>query len=508
MKQLFILLLLLTFTLIACDDGFEDDFSDSSDGDVIIDDDDDNFANETSSAEPVEVDYYETACPIDPDTERDVDCGILVVPENRAVNNGRIIDIAVAILHAESDEPFADPIVFLTGGPGDGALMDLALGAESWEELELSKERDIIFVDQRGTGFSQPFLDCPELEAEDAGPDAERDCQERLVEDGVDLTAYNTAENAADIADLMSFLEIDSYNLFGVSYGTRLGLTIMRDHPAGIRSVVLDSPFPPNAKTPKEEAVAVWNSIQALFADCAADPDCDDAFPNLEDDLIDAVIALNEEPLDNLIGDDIVAVIEKMLFSGEEYGFMVPILIDEVVNEEYGRFEELSEELLGFGATLRQEGDEPNSSEGMYNSVICRDEYGFASEEEAEDAIEAAIPEPLQAAMSLSTFQLYETCSFWGAGVADPVENEAVVSDIPTLVLTGEYDPATPPVWGELTVETLSNGIHIDLPSSGHSVVTTVACAQTLTEAFVDDPDAELDDGCVSEIPLPDFELP
>lgn len=442
--------------------------------------------------------YTPTDCPFAVDTGRQVACGTLTVPENRTLADSPPIELAIGILYAESDEPLPDPVVFLTGGPGDSALADLANSADSWTDYPFTETRDVIFIDQRGTGYSQPLLDCPEL-IEDY-EDGERQCLERLLEEGIDLTAYNTAENAADVADLMQALGIGEYNLLGVSYGTRLALVVMRDHPTGIRAVVLDSPFPPNVRTPQEDAVVVWGRMQAVFADCAADPDCAESYPDLEEKLIEAVIALNEEPLGDLIGDDILAVIEKMMFSSEEYGHLIPLLIEQVYNGEYEMLEELTQDLLGYGASRRQTDEEDDGSEGMYNSVMCRDEYAFATEAEAEAEIEAAIPEPLQTGLALRIYQFYETCGYWGAGAAATVENAAVVSDIPTLVLVGEYDPATPPAWGELAVETLANGYLFELPGGGHSLLSTNQCAMDLMEAFWEEPGVEPNGRCVEEL--------
>ncbi|MEZ4511469.1 MAG: alpha/beta fold hydrolase [Chloroflexota bacterium] len=496
MKKQWVLLAWLLLFVAACND---EALVDEPTGSAVVEfGGEEDGGGETAVSPPPSSTYTPTDCPFAADTDREVDCGILVVPENRTLADSPTIELAIGILRAASSDPLRDPVVFLTGGPGDSALADLATAADSWTEYPFTELRDVIFIDQRGTGYSQPFLDCPEFDED--SENGEQQCHERLLDEGIDLTAYNTAENAADVADLMQALGIDEYNLLGVSYGTRLALVVMRDHPAGVRAVVLDSPFPPNARTPQEEAVAIWDGIQAVLADCAADPDCADRYPDLEDKLIEAVIQLNEEPLGNLIGDDILAVIEKMMFSSEEYGSLIPLLIEQVYNGEYDLFEYLTQELLGYGRARRQADEEGNSSEGMYNSVICRDEYAFASEAEAEAEIAANIPEPLQTGLALTTFQLYETCSYWGAGVAAAVENEAVVSDIPTLVLVGEYDPATPPAWARLTVETLANGYLFELPGGGHSLLSTNQCAIDLMEAFWEEPWVEPNGRCVDEL--------
>ena len=185
-----------------------------------------------------------------------VRCGYLTVLENRAKPDGRRIRIFVMRAPAVSATPKHDPVVYLSGGPGGAGSFEVA----SLVKKGLNAEREIIFVDQRGTHRADPLLRCPGWEqflfdsvsvpfaaesstAADAA--ALRECRDRLAANGVDLASYNSTENAADIADLRVALGIDSWSVYGVSYGSRLALIVLRDHPQGIRSVVLDSVSPP-----------------------------------------------------------------------------------------------------------------------------------------------------------------------------------------------------------------------------------------------------------------------
>ena len=212
----------------------------------------------------------------------DISCGYLTVPENRTLSNSPTIELAYAIVDAAEDEG-RPPIVYLAGGPGGSAIDDFVADPEGWQ-YPFTNARDLVLIDQRGTGYSIPTLDCPELAEEVAFEDEnpEVTCHNRLLEEGIDLTAYNTAENAADVAALREELGIESWDLLGISYGTRLALEIMRDYPQGVRSVVLDSVFPPNADTPGEEALAPLWSLQWLFQECANDGYCSENYPDLE----------------------------------------------------------------------------------------------------------------------------------------------------------------------------------------------------------------------------------
>ena len=175
---------------------------------------------------------------------RDVECGYLIVPEDRARSGSPLIRLAVAILRSTSGNSLPDPILDLAGGPGVGAVAY----AEQWLDSPLRRRRDVILFDQRGAGLSDPLLDCPELdelaldlleqaltpeqEAEQRLEQA-RVCRDRLRTNGVNLAAYTSQASAADIADLRKTLGYAEWNLYGISYGSRLALTVLRDYPTG-----------------------------------------------------------------------------------------------------------------------------------------------------------------------------------------------------------------------------------------------------------------------------------
>ncbi|MCA9925859.1 MAG: alpha/beta fold hydrolase, partial [Anaerolineales bacterium] len=212
----------------------------------------------TNTPEPAYEPVFETAaCQFDEPEGHDVTCGYLIVPEDRSQPN-KTIRLHVAIFASESDNPAPDPVVYLEGGPGGDALEAMPFTFDD-NFAPLLADRDVIIFDQRGTGYSEPSLACPEsieadldiidevvpLEEEiDISLDAAAACYNRLVDEGVNLAAYNSLENAADVNDLRIALGYDEWNLYGISYGTKLAMTTMRDHPEGIRSVILDSPYP------------------------------------------------------------------------------------------------------------------------------------------------------------------------------------------------------------------------------------------------------------------------
>ena len=446
-------------------------------------------------------------CPFNFDNQYNITCGYLTVPENRETGSDATIDLAIAILHAGQGNPEPDSVIYLDGGPGGSALSSLEAEPESWAAYGFARTRDIVFIDQRGTGYSQPSLNCPEMDEDFEGLDNELDCLRRLKAEGIDVTAYNTAENAADVDALADALGLESYNLVGISYGTRLALAVMRDHPDKVRSVILDSPFPPNADPATDEASLTYDRILALIALCEQDLECAGAYPNLEEVLIETVERMNSDPPgDELDGDTLLQTIYQALFSADEYASAIPLMIYLSYEEDYSFLEEIADELLGGGFTRLYQAENDGDSEGMYTSVMCHDEFSFATADQAEDRTADQVPVELRYSLAAASLEFFELCDAWGAGEAADWANAAVVSDIPTLIVVGELDPATPPVWGELTVQTLENGVLYTVRSSGHSLLSTNDCVIGLSSDFIANPDAPLNDGCIDQQPNISFE--
>jgi pimeloyl-ACP methyl ester carboxylesterase len=494
----------------------------------------DGTTNDTGSADdggetieqPEASDAFEiTDCPYESPDNLDIECGFVTVPENRTKEGSPDINLMVAVVRAEN--PTADSVVYLAGGPGSSGLDEFFQDVEGWEAYGFFGERDVIFVDQRGTGFSEPTLNCPELEnvdyesGEDPEGDATRACHDRLVEEGIDLTAYNTTENAADIDAIREALGYDQWNLLGISYGTRLALTIMRNHPEGVRAAIIDGVYPLDVDAAAEEAPNLWTSLQAMMAGCAADPACNEAYPDLENVLIETVGNLNENPADysaidfetgdesdaTLTGDDLLNGLSQAMYDSSS----IPLLPRVIYDVSDGDFESyaLLAGSLGFArpqSRPRQDDEDVSDSEGMNTSVECHDEYAFATIEDAEAAVES-VPEELQSGLFGAASWL-DTCEWWGAGEADPSLNEPVTSDIPTLVLSGEFDPVTPPAWGEMAASHLTTHYAYTVHGGGHAVSAFDECVVHVVNQFLDDPTVEPDATCVQDIAAPAWIMP
>ena len=465
-----------------------------------------------TGALPAYVPLFEPAeCQFSEPRGYEVECGYLTVPEDRSHPAGPQIRLHVAIFPSTAENPAPDPVFHLVGGPG-GSLLDMAGSYLMRGGAEFLKKRDYILFNQRGTHYAEPFLDCPgrtEFEWELAGQALtleERnrrqvgfllDCQDDLMERGINLAAYNTAENAADVEDLRLALGYEQVNLYGISYGSRLALTVMRDYPEGIRSAIIDGVLPLQANLDGEIAPQVHASLNAVFEDCAADPDCSQAHPDLEATFYRVVDELNAEPVSLRTGGKTVVVdgydfldtYFQLLYSSDAIPW-IPLLIDRAGQGEFLETQIYAPPDRGAWGT------------GMHYSVWCREEQSFETQEEA-FALAADLPPVFGEYFADSPD--WEVCAGWQAGIADPVENEAVVSDIPTLVLSGHYDPVTPPSSGRQAAETLSNSFFYEFRYLAHGAMRSNRCALRIGLAFLDDPWTEPDASCMEGLGSPEF---
>ena len=427
------------------------------------------------------------------------------MPENRADPDSITIDLAVAIIHAGGTRPRKDPILYLEGGPGGSALSD----PDYWLESILHTSRDIILLDQRGTGFSVPSLDCPEtdayLEEDDSGYDsmleAARACRDRLTLDGVDLSQYNSANSAADVAELRLALGIDQWNLYGVSYGTRLALTVMRDHPQGVRAVMLDSVYPPNVPAYTEDPLNSITAIERLIAGCAEDDECKAAFPNLKRRFYRTVAELNQEPVQidgyTTTGDDLVNFLFDSLYdtalipylplvihAASEGNYDPWTILDQYANGE----EEYSRARVGGPRQDEEPAANDGDSQGMFYSVECHEAAIFGDYDAAAKLV-ADYPDAVTEGLLAALEETLAVCDLWGAGDGGKIESQPVFSEIPTLVVAGEYDPVTPTRWSQLAAETLPNSFYVEMPRGGHGVTFDDECGARIVRAFFNRPD-------------------
>lgn len=457
------------------------------------------------------------------------ECGFLTVLEDRNGSDGATIRLAVLIARGEGDNPAPDPVVYLAGGPGENAI-EASRFLYGRHFVNFTADRDLIIFDQRGTGLSEPALDCQELldlrdeintMGQHVSPEiglsrskvAFTDCHDRLAGEGVNFAAFSSEASASDIQELMVALGYEEWNLYGLSYGTRLALTSMRDYPENIRSVVLDSTYPLQVNLYTDTPANVDRAFDVLFQGCASDPECNSIYPDLENVYKEAVVRLNDNPIEISItnplsgqtlepliaGMDLTAFMFQSLYATQ----IIPSLPKIIYDAQDGNLDTLA---LIMGSFLV---NEHLVSPGMQLSVQCREEIAFTTKEDIVAAADSSprLGELFKHAATLGP-EVVSVCQEWGAGIADEIENEPVVSDIPTLVLAGEYDPITPPVWGKMVAEDLSNSYLYEFPGIGHGASVLNECPLSITLDFLNNPTTQPDANCIVELGGPTFEVP
>jgi pimeloyl-ACP methyl ester carboxylesterase len=451
-------------------------------------------------------------------------CGYLTVPENRTKPNGRTIQLAVAVRKATAPNPKPDPIVFLTGGPGGSGLAEGPGVAKDWHP-----DRDVIFLDQRGALKSNPFLSCPEIDtfmestvglswsapetAEQEGA-AVQACRDRLVAAGVDLAAYNTTESAADVADLRTAMGYHDWNLYGISYGTDLALQTLRDHPAGIRSVVVDAVLPPNVNPMETGWRAAAESITAIYAACDADNACQAAFPDGRAEYSGVLNDLAAHPrtvhvIDPKTGKDTPVVIDayKLAYT-IQFGTLIgspPKVPSMIHNLAVGDGTEAALEVLAgvFPPDF--------NSYGLQYGVMCREMIGRTEPDRVAAAGARDFPDaPASITAVPSMFPwAFTDCAKWDVPAAPPRVPRAVRSDVPVLLTSGAFDGTAPPSYAAEAAKTLPNSQQLVFPGVGHGASRWApTCFATIMAGFLDHPRATINDSCIKTLTVPPFDTP
>jgi pimeloyl-ACP methyl ester carboxylesterase len=427
--------------------------------------------------------------------------GYLIVLENRNdAQNTRTIKLPVVILKCRGNDCRPDPILYTTGGPGYISAISRTKGASKLPYLE---SRDFIIIEQRGTRYAEPALLGAEIDSvyekaignrinnqpsKEELLSAVRRLRARLVADGVDLTAYTTAAIADDISDLRSALGIDQWNLYGISYGCRIMLEVMRRHPDGVRSVILDSPLPPDANYDETMVRNYWNTLHRLFEKCRSDSAVSARFPDLEARFLTLLEEADKNPLEirtkhpatgqpikvKLNAQGIFQCVFDMICIGPKIKTF-PSEIHQLCNRNrlfLYRF---------VGSTM----EPPPYAWGMRYSVWCNEEFPFEDPTKISDR--SFLPPNLQH-LTIETMPP-EICGIWPRGTPHPIDNEPVQSDIPVLIASGQFDPDTPPQFGRQVTKSLPHSFHIIFPGESHLPLFTYGSGKTIVQDFLDAPE-------------------
>jgi pimeloyl-ACP methyl ester carboxylesterase len=450
-------------------------------------------------------------------------CGTLTVPENRAKPNSRTIKLGVAIVPAAADTPKPDPIVWLAGGPGDDSVGEAKMAIDGG----LNRDRDVIFMSQRGTYSADPALLCPNIDQFNAravgfvygAPSTERlhveatkACRDQLAGRGVDLSAYNDTESAADYADLRTALGIEQWNMFGISYGTHLALVYTRLHPEGLRSVGIDGILPPSSAG----SALTWSSARqgfdGLFKACAEQPACNRRYPNLSATFDRLVRDLEAHPVTTTVTlpgnpKPVKVVLDggalvNWMTSATHVAPQVPRALDELA---HGKPQRIAQQWAGGKLSPQAMG---RVSHGLAYGIFCSEWAPYESQEEALQGGQEAFPSFPRSVLAQApqlTF-LRPDCDVWKVPAAPRTIRDVTRGDIPTLALSGGFDSQTGADNGPYVARTLSRAKVVTVPYEPHVVFASSECAQEITVSFFDTPAAPKT-GCLNSLEPPEFEI-
>jgi pimeloyl-ACP methyl ester carboxylesterase len=453
-----------------------------------------------------------------PDRSASVDarCGTLTVYEDREAASGRRIELNVAVVPAVDRDPAPDPLFLLAGGPGQAATEVYPSVAPYLDRIH--QERDIVLVDQRGTGGSNR-LDCPDLERDGGSDVTESDvtqydeadlarwaasCVDHLAPTA-DLRLYTTAIAMDDLDDVRAALGYGQVNLYGGSYGTRAALEYLRRHPERVRTVILDSVVPPDLALGTTVARDAQRALDLFFARCAEDEVCRATYPDLRAEFDTLMDRLDEGPMAvelahpfsgrsvevTLTRDKVAGALRFMSYAPES-AVLLPLLIHHTVDT--GDYRRLAAQFVNVSdATANM------LSLGMHCSVVCAEDVPFFEDDDvAQRNADTYLAD-------LLTDGLEKICDAWPRGEIPDGFKAPVVSDVPVLILSGEADPVTPPAYGDAVADTLPNGLHLVAPGQGHGVLIR-GCVPRVAAEFVAAGTADgLDTECVERLSAPPF---
>lgn len=455
------------------------------------------------------------------DTAR-IKCGYLTAPENRDHFSQNTIRVPVSIIKSKSSTPHSDPVVFLHGGPGGGSL-----SAESVFDLfsrhAFGTDRDIILLDQRGALMSEPALRCDNTQTEefiayssDLTLKEKNEllsilgvhCLKSLVAAGIDLHGYNATENAQDLLDLRLALGIEQWNLMGVSYGTYMALEAARVDASGIRSLILDSPVSFESDLFFSEASRNYaRAIERVLESCGSNTSCNQAFPGLREKFNSLIENLKNKPIKIRLSTpalkkttefivnwhDFLNLTHWMLYN-EKMTRLVPLLINETHAGNLKLLTYLSDSVFPAPKNQRE------SARGAFLAIVCEDQH-------------KTTPRPNPSDRSFDEYSGFSIVGSIGSTCATPelgytnLESPLpLISQIPTLLLSGYFDPMTPDIYAEQIEKNLTNSIRITIPNFGHSTLSGyTACQTVLANSFLNNLQRTDKFNCLSELRPPEF---
>ncbi|HEX5807192.1 MAG TPA: alpha/beta fold hydrolase [Anaerolineales bacterium] len=428
----------------------------------------------------------------------DARCGTLTVPEDRSNPGGRQIDLKIAVIPAIKRNPEPDALFLLAGGPGQSAIE--AYPAMIPLLFQIHEDRDIVLVDQRGTGESNPLrcLD-PEDEAltDEQATEKLKACPETL---DADLRFYTTEIAMTDLDEVRSALGYEVINIYGASYGTRAALTYLRMFPEHVRTVTLDAVVDSDFVMFMDAAQDGQAALLSFFARCETDAACNTAFPELRTEFEDILSHIEENPAEITIPHPLTAkpleltVTRRMITDMVFNTLYVPDLVATLPVSIHAAYEDENYVPLISQALLVNAG----LYDGMFYAVTCTEDAPLISANEAADRAQESV-------FGDRTVDFTEVCARWPKGEVSPAFREPVSSDIPVLIFSGRADPITPPRHVDTVAESLSNEKHLLFEGMAHGNLSSRCSVRIFRDFLERASTAGLDTSCVESIQPPPF---
>ncbi|MGS0689728.1 alpha/beta hydrolase [Shewanella sp. 30m-9] len=436
------------------------------------------------------------ACYVDGLSEQ-MQCGSISVPENYAKPDGKQIQIHYVVMPAIKPGSKNQALLAIAGGPGQSAIEN----ARGFDRMltKVRQTEDVILIDQRGTGQSSP-LQCigdgfeSALAVNESDFDTRVETQKCLDSLDADVTQYGSLSALKDFEAVRQHLGYQKLHLYGVSYGTRMAQLYMRHYPTSLATVTLDGVVPM-----QQSVLAIGDAIARAFnlliEDCANNSLCHAQFPELSADLEKVDAELTQAPKisqvpDPLTGEMTQLTLTRGKFKGALrmalYNPSTRSLMPHAIHQAAkGNYQPITG-LYAMGI------DNAGIAMGMHASVVCGEDWQRLTPELREKTNQSYFGKEM-----LKTFA--DSCAVWNMPAVDASFSDPIASDIPTLLLSGELDPATPPSWGELAMEKLTNAKHFIAPYATHGVAYQ-SCGNDLIAELVEQGSvAELDAKCLQE---------
>jgi pimeloyl-ACP methyl ester carboxylesterase len=446
-------------------------------------------------------------------SKEEILCGTHEVYENRVTKTGRKISLKIVVFPATGSNKVADPLFYIPGGPGSSATEDAPYVAQDWAKIR--ERRDLVFLDQRGTGGSNG-LNCALFDPKDIKSyfgyyfplENVKKCRAEL-EQRADLKLYTTRIAMDDLDEVRAALGYKQINISGGSYGTRAALEYAKRYPANVLALLLQGVAPQYQAMPCDFPQHTERALNGVIDECLADAACGKAFSNVRADAKTVLAKLSKGPVETKIkhsdtnaevtvslSRDIAAeAIRYMLYQGAFSG-RIPLILSTAAK---GNFSPLAETALFFRREIVATG-----SNGLYLSITCAEDL---------PSVDTATARKNGENTFLGSYRYDQqgaACDLWPQANVDKNYFEPTKTKTPALILTGQWDPVTPPEYGEKTARDLENSLHITVPTGGHgfSGLEGMQCIAGLIDTFIETGSAKgLDTACISKIRRKEFAL-